>query len=159
MMRPLVGLVVVRTSNQLQRFCTAIAGTGRKLDTHFRTQKLAELMGSQVGGWGHHTEHPLMSRCEEVRSLEDSQGVGGNQDCNHLARLTLGTQEVPELLVCNPAVESTENSSHSYLQGHQLNIGAQILQSLVRTLDLSFETFGVKETRNLGRFQICANLC
>jgi len=105
MMRPLVGQVVGRTSNQLQRFCIAIAGGGRKEGTHFRTQILAELMGSQVEGWGFHNQHRRGSRSWEGKSQGSNREAGTIQECNLGEKMTPDTQEVPGFLVRNLEVE------------------------------------------------------
>lgn len=94
-----------RTSNQLQRFCTEIAGGLRKEGTHFRTLGLVELLGSQVAGWGSHNQHPLGSKCGAGRCQENSQGAGKIQGCTQGARMTPDMQEALGFLVRNLVVE------------------------------------------------------
>lgn len=89
----------VRTSNQVQRFGTEIAGGARKEGTHFRAPELVELMGSQVEDWGSRNQHPQGSRSGVGKYQENTLGVGMTRGCSPAEKMTPDTQEVPGFLV------------------------------------------------------------
>lgn len=130
----------VRTSNQVQRFGTEIAGGARKEGTHFRARELVELMGSQVEDWGNHNQHPQGSRSGAGKYQENSPGVVMTQGCSPAEKMTPDTQEVPGFLVRN--LEKLWNTCQSYcLQYPQRCTGEQRHQNLDQIQGLSCETF------------------
>ena len=128
--RPLVGLVVGRIGNQLQRFGTRIAGRGRKDGTHFRTREQAGLVGSQVEDLESHNQHLQGNMCGEGKSLGSNQAV---------EKMTLGTQEVLDFLVRTLVEELVWNISRP--QCRQDCSEEQRLRSLDRSLAQSCETW------------------